>query len=119
MGQFGVGWWNFNPMAKTSYYAVAKFTAENTEALRLMEAMIQAHPVQYTYVHACICSDVVGDCECVMLVISDIVCECVCTSLSHTNLAVPRVTSSPTMPTPTPCSGDPQGELGQAGEGHP
>jgi len=49
--------------------------------------------------------DVVGDCECVVLLISDIVCECVCTSLSHTNLYVPRVTSSPTMPTPTPCSG--------------
>ncbi len=45
-----------------------------------------------------------GDCECVVLLISDIVCECVCTALSHTNLVVPRVTSSPTMPTPTPCS---------------
>jgi len=55
MGQFGVGWWNKSPMRKTSCYVVAKFTAENNEALRLMEAMLQAHLVQYTYVHACIC----------------------------------------------------------------
>ena len=67
MGQFGVGWWTTTPMSRTSYYAVAKFTAENTEALRPMEAMIQAHIVQYTFAHACICSDVVGDCECVIL----------------------------------------------------
>jgi hypothetical protein len=52
MGQFGVGWWNSNPMTKTSYYAVAKSTAENNEPFRLMEAMIQSPTVQYTYVHA-------------------------------------------------------------------
>ena len=51
MGEFGVGWWTTTPMSKTSYYAVAKFTAENTGALRLMEAMIQAHPVQYTHAY--------------------------------------------------------------------
>ena len=55
MGPFWVGWWTSSPMSRTSYYAVAMFTAENNEAWRLMEAMIQAHPVQYTYVHACMC----------------------------------------------------------------
>jgi len=60
-------------MSRTSYCVVAKFTADNTEALSLMEAMIQSHLVHYTYVHACFCSDVVGDCECAMLLISNIV----------------------------------------------
>ena len=55
IGHFGAGWRTSTPMSRTSYYAVAKFTAESNEALRLMAAMIQAHPVQYTYVHACIC----------------------------------------------------------------
>ena len=53
MGQFGIGWWTRTPMTRASYYAVAKFTGENPEALELMDALLKAHPVQYTYVHTC------------------------------------------------------------------
>jgi hypothetical protein len=39
-------------MTRASYYAVAKFSGENLEALRLMEAMIKAprHRHTYTYI---------------------------------------------------------------------
>lgn len=52
MGQFGVGYWNSTAMTRASYYAVAKFTGENMEAQRLMEAMIKAprHRHTYTYI---------------------------------------------------------------------